>query len=179
LQPLALFFSARGRLAPKPFACAVTAVYATAFLSQLLISPAAMAHAGAALFALVQALATWSWFCLHAKRLRDAGHGIGVAVAVAVLYALAVVLFLLMAALMADANPKDATNPPSADLADFFVLSLFVAMFRGHPDLGLFSYIAMAVLVLVLIPIGIAVGCSIFAFRLPRTACTGAARPLQ
>jgi uncharacterized membrane protein YhaH (DUF805 family) len=178
LQPLALFFSARGRLAPKPFACAVIAVYAAALLSQLLISPPAMAQAGAAVFVLVQALAIWSWFCLHAKRLRDADHAIGGAVPVAVLYALAAVLFLLMAALMADANPKDATNPPSADLADFFVLLPLVAMLTGHPDLGLFSYIAMAVLILVLIPIVMAVGFSIFAFRRPRIACAGAARPL-
>jgi uncharacterized membrane protein YhaH (DUF805 family) len=178
LQPLALFFSARGRLAPKPFACSVIAVYATAFLSQLLISPPAMAHVGPALFALVQALAIWSWFCLHAKRLRDAGHPIGGAVAVAVLYALAAVLFLLMAALMADANPKDATNPASTEFADFFVLFLFLAILTGHPDLGLFSYIAMAVLILVLIPVVMAVGFSIFAFRRPRLACAGVARPL-
>jgi hypothetical protein len=36
----------------------------------------------------------------------------------------------------------------------------------------------MAVLILVLIPIVMAVGFSIFAFRRPRIACAGAARPL-
>jgi hypothetical protein len=170
LQPLALFFSARGRLAPKPFARAVVAVYLTAFLSQLLVSPPAIAHAGPAPFALVQALATWSWFCLHAKRLRDGDTAVGAAIAIAILYGLAVVLFLLTIALIADPIPRDATNAPSADLADFFVLFLFVAMLAGDPNLGLFAYVVMAVLMLVLMPILIAVGFSVFAFGRPSAA---------
>src|SRR5215472_13204020 len=71
MEWLALFFSARGRLAPRAFAAGAAAVYGTAFLSQLLISAPVMLHAGLAPFALVQAIATWSWFCLHAKRLRE------------------------------------------------------------------------------------------------------------
>jgi hypothetical protein len=167
MQPLALFFSARGRLPPKPFALGVTAVYLTAFLSQLLVSPPAIAHAGPAPFALVQALATWCWFCLHAKRLRDSDHGIGAAIAIAILYGLAMVLFLLTVALIADPIPKDATNAPAADLADLFVLFLFVAMLTGDPNLGLFSYVVMAVLMLILMPILMAIGFSIFAFGRP------------
>jgi uncharacterized membrane protein YhaH (DUF805 family) len=168
MQSLALFFSARGRLAPKPFALGVIAVYITAFLSQLLASPPAMAHGGPAPFACVQALATWSWFCLHAKRLRDSDHGIGAAIAIAALYGLAVVLFLLTVALIADPIPKDATNTPSADLADFFVLFLLVAMLTGDPNLGLFAYVVMAILMLILIPILVAIGFSIFTFGRPR-----------
>jgi hypothetical protein len=167
LQPLALFFYPGGRLAPKPFALGVIAVYVTAFLSQLLASPPAIAHAGPAPFALVQALATWCWFCLHAKRLRDSDHGIGAAIAIAVLYGLAVVLFLLTVALITDPIPKDATHAPSADLADFFVLFLLVAMLTGDPNLGLFGYVVTAVLMLILIPVLMAVGFSIFAFSQP------------
>ena len=70
MESLALFFSGFGRLAPKPFAHAVVAVYVAAFLSQLLISPPVMLRIGLAAFALVQAMAMWAWFCLHAKRLR-------------------------------------------------------------------------------------------------------------
>ena len=79
METLALFFSTRGRVAPRAFAAAVVAVYGAAFLSQLLISAPVMLHAGLVPFALVQAIATWSWFCLHAKRLRDADRGIGAA----------------------------------------------------------------------------------------------------
>jgi uncharacterized membrane protein YhaH (DUF805 family) len=167
MQPLALFFSARGRLAPKPFARAVIAVYLTAFVSQLLVSPPVIAHAGPAPFALVQALSTWCWFCLHAKRLRDSGRGVGAASAIVVLYGLAVVLFLLTVALIAEPIAKDATNAPSTDLADFFILFLLVAMLTGDSNLGLFAYVVMAVLMLILMPILIAIGFSIFAFDRP------------
>src|SRR5256886_17080288 len=89
MESLAVFFSARGRLAPRAFAAGAAVVYGTAFLSFLLISPPVMLRVGPAPFALVQAIAIWCWFCLHAKRLRDADRGIGVAAAIAVLYALA------------------------------------------------------------------------------------------
>jgi hypothetical protein len=170
VPPLALFFSAQGRLAPKPFAVGVIAVYLTTFLAQLLLSPPVIAHGGPAPFALVQGLATWSWFCLHAKRLRDGDHGVGAAAAVAILYGLAVVLFLLMVALIADPVPKDATHAASAHLADFFVLLLALAVLTGDPNLGLFAYVVMAVLMLILIPILVAIGFSIFAFRRPSVA---------
>src|SRR5258708_29798815 len=100
MESLALFFSARGRLAPRAFAAGAAVVYGTAFLSFLLISPPAMLRAGLAPFALVQAIALWCWFCLHAKRLRDADRGTGVAAAIAVLYALAAFRFLLLVAVV-------------------------------------------------------------------------------
>jgi hypothetical protein len=46
-------------------------------------------RAGLAPFALAQALAAWCWYCLHAKRARDAGEDTLAALAVAGLYALA------------------------------------------------------------------------------------------
>ena len=91
MESLAVFFSARGRLAPRAFAAGAAVVYGTAFLSLLLISPPVMLRAGLVPFALVQAIAIWCWFCLHAKRLRDTDRQVGVAVAIAVLYALAVI----------------------------------------------------------------------------------------
>ena len=87
MESLALYFSLFGRLAPKTFARAVVAVYVTAFVSQLLISPVVMLRLGLAPFALVQATAMWAWFCLHAKRLRDADRPLSLAVAIAVLAA--------------------------------------------------------------------------------------------
>jgi hypothetical protein len=167
LHPLALFLSARGRLAPTPFARATIAVYLAAFLSQFLVSAPVMAHAGPAPFALVQALAIWSWFCLHAKRLRDSGTGIGGAIAIAILYGLAVLLFMLTAMLIAAALWKDATTAPRADLADLFGLFLFIGMVMGERNLDLFAYVVMAILILILIPIILALGFSVFAFGRP------------
>src|SRR5260370_23012065 len=94
MESLAVFFSARGRLAPRAFAAGAAVVYGTAFLSFLFISPPAMLRVGLAPFALVQAIALWCWFCLHAKRLRDADRGIRVAAALAAFYALPLTFFL-------------------------------------------------------------------------------------
>ena len=171
MESLALFFSARGRLAPRAFAAGAAAVYGTAFLSQLLISAPVMLHAGLAPFALVQAIATWSWFCLHAKRLRDADRGIGVAVAIAVLYALAVILFLLLVALIMP--PGDAAQTASAD--DVRALPLLIATLTA--ETGIFAYVAAAILALVVAPVPVAIALSIWAATRP--AATSAAPPVK
>ena len=160
MEALALFFSARGRLAPRAFAVGAAAVYATAFLSQLLISAPVMARAGLAPFAIVQAIATWSWFCLHAKRLRDADRGVGAAVAIAVLYALAVVLFLLLVALI---MPGDAAQITSAGNG----LALYSLITTLMADPGLFAYVAAGIFALVFAPVPMAIGLSIWAATRP------------
>jgi len=160
MESLAVFFSARGRLAPRAFAAGAAVVYGTAFLSTLLISPPVMLRAGLVPFALVQAIAIWCWFCLHAKRLRDADRRIGVAVAIAVLYALAVVLFLLLVVLImsfGDAQTARADDAP--------VLPLLIATLTAEG--GIFAYVAAAILVLVVAPVPMAIGFSIWAATRP------------
>jgi uncharacterized membrane protein YhaH (DUF805 family) len=161
MESLALFFSARGRVSPRAFAAAVAAVYGTAFLSQLLISAPVMLHAGLSPFALVQAIAIWAWFCLHAKRLRDADRGIGAAVAIAVLYVLAVILFLLLVALIMPLG--DAAQPASAGN----VLALFFLVTTLMVDPGLFAYVAAGIFALVLAPVPVAIAFSIWAATRP------------
>src|SRR5260370_19189680 len=123
MESLAVFFSARGRLAPRAFAAGAAVVYGTAFLSFLLISPPVMLRVGLAPFALVQAIALWCWFCLHAKRLRDADRGTGVAAAIAVLYALAEILFLPLLALITAFGGVAPTPPPGCCLRPPFLLA--------------------------------------------------------
>src|SRR3954447_12350504 len=132
MESLAFFFSGFGRLAPKPFARAVVAVYAAAFLSQLLISPP-MLRIGLAAFALVQAMAMWAWFCLHAKRLRDADRPIGPAVAILVLYALAMILLLLIIALVVGMAPG-ADGATAGGGSDVLISSYLVRALAGDPD---------------------------------------------
>ena len=157
MESLTVFFSARGRLAPRAFAAGAAVVYGTAFLSLLLISPPVMLRAGLAPFALVQAIAIWCWFCLHAKRLRDAGRQVGVAVAIAVLYALAVILFLLLVALIMPVG--DAAQRARAE--DVPVLPLLIATLTA--ETGIFAYVAAAILALVVAPVPVAIGFSIWA----------------
>ena len=168
MESLAVFFSARGRLAPRAFAAGAAVVYATAFLSPLLISPPVMLRAGLVPFALVQAIAIWCWFCLHAKRLRDADRQVGVAVAIAVLYALAVILFLLLVALIMPFG--DAAQRARAE--DVPVLSLLIATLTA--ETGIFAYVAAAILALVVAPVPMAIALSIWAATRP--AATSSAR---
>jgi uncharacterized membrane protein YhaH (DUF805 family) len=169
MDSLAVFFSARGHLAPRAFAAGVAVVYGTAFLSLLLISPPVMLRAGLAPFALVQAIAIWCWCCLHAKRLRDAGRRIGVAVAIAALYALAVILFLLLVALIMPFG--DVAQTARGD--DVPALPLFIATLTA--ETGIFAYVAAAILTLVVAPVPMAIGFSIWAATRP--AATSSVRP--
>ena len=169
MESLALFFSAHGRLAPRAFAAGAVVVYGTALFSQLLVSQPVMLRVGLAPFALVQAIAIWCWFCLHAKRLRDADRRIGVAVAIAVLYALAVILFLLL--LVALIMPfGDVAQTARAD--DVLALPLLIAKLTAES--GIFAYVAAAILALVVAPVPMAIGFSIWAATRP--AATSAAR---
>ena len=171
----ALLFSPRGRLAPRPFARGVSAVYLAAFLSQLLAAPLMVVRAGLAPFALAQALAAWCWYCLHAKRARDAGEDTLAALAVAGLYALAVVLFVLMLALVADSFPGNATSAPAAGPADFIVWLPLLAMLTGDPHPGLFGYVAIVALILVVVTMLVAIAFSIVMWRRPSAAPVPAA----
>ena len=161
MESLALYFSLFGRLAPKTFARAVVAVYVTAFLSQLLISPVVMLRLGLAPFALVQATAMWAWFCLHAKRLRDADRPLSPAVAIAVLYALGMILLLLIIALLIGMAPGGVEAPRGA-ATDVLISSYLVAILAGDPDPGFFAFVATGVFALIFAPMLIAIGFSIW-----------------
>jgi uncharacterized membrane protein YhaH (DUF805 family) len=168
MESFALFFSGFGRLAPKPFARAVVAVYAAAFLSQLLISPP-MLRIGLAAFALVQAMAMWAWFCLHAKRLRDADRPIGPAVAIVVLYALAMILLLLIIALVVGMTPG-GDGETAGGGTNMLISSYLVKALAGDPDPGFFAYVALGILALIFAPMLIAMGFSIWTGTRPRAA---------
>jgi uncharacterized membrane protein YhaH (DUF805 family) len=158
MDPLALFFSASGRIAPKPFALAVSAVYLVSFAARWLLATPVLVRGGIFPFALVQAVVVWSWFALHAKRRRDAGRGIGAAIAVAVLYAIAMTIVMFIGQFTG--TPGEAVVPgeaqPSAGLAEIFIVVYLLALFSGSPQIGWFGYLLMGIFVLVLAPIVIA-----------------------
>jgi uncharacterized membrane protein YhaH (DUF805 family) len=166
MESLAFWFSPSGRIAPKPFARGILAVYGAAALSLLLMSAPVMLWVGFAPFALVQALACWAWFCLHAKRLRDAGRDPGVALAIAVIYALAIVLLLLVLALAAPL--RGGAQAPAAGAADAW--SGLFALAGGDSDLGLFGYVGAGMLALIVLPMLTAVAFSIWAATRPGAA---------
>jgi hypothetical protein len=166
MESLTLFSSASGRIGPRPFARGVIVVYAASFLSQVLISPPVTGRWGVWMFALAQALLTWAWFALHAGRLRDAGLSIGPATAIAVLYALALVLLVL---LIGPLVGTDAGGPeaPSTSFSDLWVILLLLAAFTGQGSVDFFYFLALGMLALILIPVGIALGFSIWTATRP------------
>ena len=165
MESLALFFSASGRMAPRPFAGGILAVYGIALVSLLLLSPPVLLRAGLAPFVLVQGLAIWTWFCLHAKRLRDAGGDTGPALAIAGLYALAIILLLLIVVLL-----TPSADDGEAGLSNALIPSDLVAMTAGGGDLGLFAYVIIGIFALIVVPVLIALGFSIWAGTRPAAA---------
>jgi uncharacterized membrane protein YhaH (DUF805 family) len=164
---LALFLSARGRILPKPFSVAIVVVYATALFSQLLLSQPELLHIGWSSFAMVQAVVSWAWFCLHAKRLRDAGRPIGPAAAIAALYGLSMILLLLVIVVWAGGARSDVTRAPTATFTDLLVPEFLNIFLGGASDLGLFGRVAAGLLALALAPMAIAIGFSIWAWSRP------------
>jgi len=163
MESPAVLLSASGKIAPRPFACGVLAVYLLSFLSQVLISPPVTARWGVWLFALVQIAVTWAWFVLHAKRLRDAGLPAGSALPVAILYGLALVLLVLLIEPIIGTNADPVVSDmPRMRFADLWVVFLLVEAFAGQARVGFFDVLALVMLALILVPIGIALGFSVW-----------------
>jgi uncharacterized membrane protein YhaH (DUF805 family) len=160
MNPVALFVSPSGRLAPRAFWGAVLAVYAAGFMSQALLSPGVTLRAGLWPFAAVQPVLIWCWFALHAKRLRDAGLSPGVAGGIAALAGLAVLLLLLILTVVLEAG----TTPDAerSGVLGVFVLFSLIALASGALDMGLFGLIAGALLIVAVLPVVTALAFSVW-----------------
>jgi uncharacterized membrane protein YhaH (DUF805 family) len=126
VQSLA-FLSPRGRLQPQPFLIAVAVVYVAGVASHWLTVPDVIAHAGLWPFAAVQALLTWLWFVLHARRLHDAARGPGLAIAVALVYVLSLILLLILATNFF-AGSESGLSGASATSALELIMFLYIVM---------------------------------------------------
>jgi uncharacterized membrane protein YhaH (DUF805 family) len=158
MNSLPTILSSSGRLAPKPFALGAVAVYAASFLSQFLLAAPVTARASVIPFLAVQIVIAWAWYALHVRRLRDAGRPTGSAIALTILYALAVVLLLLV--MLATDAPGQPTGPeatPYASVFQIFLLLFLIGMILGDPNLGMFGYVILGVIALVMLPIVIAI----------------------
>ena len=169
-RPMHRFLSPAGRLAPTPFALGAVVVYVLSFLSQILISPPLLSATGLGLFALVQGLLAWSWFCLHARRLRDSGRAIAPATGIAIVYGLAMVLLLMLIVLVvAEPAAYQSVGAKGVPLKDLLIPFFLLAVLSS--DSGLFAYVMVAILVLSLLPMLIAVGFSLWAWSRPTMSC--------
>jgi uncharacterized membrane protein YhaH (DUF805 family) len=169
MASLPAFLSASGRIAPKPFALGAAAVYVASFLSQFLLAAPVTARASVVPFLLLQIVVAWFWYSLHVRRLRDAGRPTGSAIALTILYALAIVLLLLvMLAIDAPGQPTGPETTPYTNVFQVFLVFFLIGMILGDPNLGMFGYVMLGVIALVLLPIVIAIGFTIWVGTRPR-----------
>jgi uncharacterized membrane protein YhaH (DUF805 family) len=177
MDALATIFSASGRIAPKPFVLGAVAVYLASFLSQFLLAAPVTARASVVPFLLVQIAIAWAWYVLHVRRLRDAGRPTGAAVALTVLYALAIVLLLLvMLAIDAPGQPTGPETTPFAGVFQIFLILFLIGMILGDPNPGMFGYIILGVIALVMLPIVIAIAFTVWAATRPSVPAAPVAR---
>jgi uncharacterized membrane protein YhaH (DUF805 family) len=171
MASLPTFLSAAGRLAPKPFALGAVAVYVASFLSQFLLAAPVTARASVVPFLVVQIVIAWSWYGLHVRRLRDADRPAGSALALTILYALAIVLLLLvMLAIDAPGQPAGPDETPYAGVFQIFLVFFLIAMILGDPNIGLFGYVVLGVIALMMLPILIAIVFTVWTGTRPRVA---------
>jgi uncharacterized membrane protein YhaH (DUF805 family) len=173
MDPVALFFSAQGRLGRRPFAWAALAVYVAGFASQALLSPSVTTRSGLWPFIVVQAALIWAWLALHFKRLRDAKQEIAGAIGVALIYSLAVALLLLVVALFtgfaggSQADRPPGAPPPAGVAAIGLILVVLVFGLLFSPDFGVFATLVKILVVVACLPALISFAFSLWAGTRP------------
>ena len=161
--------SPSGRLAPLPFALAVSVVYLLSFGSQVLLSPPVTARMSVVPFALTQAVLIVAWTVLHARRLRDAGRAGGLAIGIAVVYALEIVLLtILVWLILASSGAAGGGAGSEATILQLFIFLYLLTLLAGDPTLGALQIWIMGFVVLLLLPVAIALGFSLWTATRPR-----------
>jgi uncharacterized membrane protein YhaH (DUF805 family) len=144
--------SPSGRLGRGAFIGVAALFYLAALAAHMLTAPAFLARLGLWPFLLSQALLTWLWFVLHAKRLHDAGREAASAAGTALLYLLGLVLLLLLGAFFL----AEIEVIPGTLLGMPLLLSIAAAMFPIEPNpIGMaFGALLLAAFVALLVPLG-------------------------
>jgi uncharacterized membrane protein YhaH (DUF805 family) len=172
-----LLLSPRGRLGAQPFVSAALVVYLLGVASQFLTSFDVLRRAGLWLFVAAQLVLIWIWFCLHAKRLHDAGRSSGLALGVALLYLLSVVLLLIVA----DGFVASAGQPlgdANASAALWLILVLYILSALGGSTQYDLAWVVVAILsFMAIVPTVLALVLTAWAARLKPNPQTSVPRP--
>jgi uncharacterized membrane protein YhaH (DUF805 family) len=157
MQALRFLFSPSGRLPPRSFVVAALAVYLAGAASQLLTATEITTRGGFWLFAAVQAVLTWIWYALHAKRLRDANVAVGIAAGVSVLYALSVTLLLFVGAAFFVAASGATTSPDTTGAMSLILLVTIIATLSASSSYDAGWFIVAVLTALAILPVVLAV----------------------
>jgi uncharacterized membrane protein YhaH (DUF805 family) len=148
MQALRILFAPAGRLSSRPFIVAAIVVYLAGMASQLLTTPDVIVRAGLWPFLAAQIVLIWSWYAVHAKRLRDAGHTASLAAGVSLLYALSVALLVIVAASFYGALAGDGGNANASSALGLILFVSIIALLAGAPhyDIGWLIVVILSVL---------------------------------
>jgi len=154
---VALLSPGKGRLAPKPFALGVFAVWIAGIASQLLLTGDFLARFGLWPFIAIQALLIWFWLVLHVRRLREAGQGPSAAIGIALIYVLAIGLVLMLVAFFThpDSLVPRGVESPAGNAAIGTLLVVFLFNIVLTPDFGVFSTILKGLILIAFMPVAI------------------------
>ena len=171
---MTLFLSSSGRLSHTGFWLAVLVVYILGIASQMLTAPVVLERASLWAFAAAQLVLLWSWYALHAKRLRDAGSSTGLAAGVAIIYLLALVLFLMLLFFFMMPEQASGDTVPASSVVGLYVLLWVFGVFGDRPSAGMVEVYALGLLAVVSAPFLLVLGCSLWAGTRRSVPPTGA-----
>lgn len=155
------------RIARGPFVSAALGIYVLSFASQVLLAAPVTERLSVAPFALAQALLIACWIVLHRRRLHDAGRPTGIVMGVALIYALEVVLLIVLVAWILAASAGTSGVGPQAGILQLFVILYLLTLLGGDPSLGALQIWVIGFVAVLLLPVVIAVGFSVWAATHP------------
>jgi hypothetical protein len=158
-----------GQLRPRPFILGIAAVYAVGVASHWLTTPDVTARMGLWAFAAAQAVLTWLWFVLHAKRLHDAGRTDGLARGVALLYALSIVFLLILAMNFFAGSAGLMGNAGATSALELILLLYIIQTLAGSIPHDLGSIVIGVLTLFALVPVVVALFFTLWTATRPST----------
>lgn len=163
---MGFLFSPAGRLEPRPFITGAIGVYLVGAASLLLTTINVAPRAGVLPLVAVQLVVPWIWFCLHSKRLHDAGRSSGLAVGAGLLYLLSVVQLLIVpnGFFMASSHLLGDANAGGEQL--LILVVYVVSVLAGSSQYDLIPVVVAILIALTFLPIVVALAVTVWAARL-------------
>jgi uncharacterized membrane protein YhaH (DUF805 family) len=167
MQSLGFLFSPGGRLKPQPFIYGAVAIYIAGAASHFLTSPDVITRGGLWPFLAAQMLLLWLWFALHAKRLRDAGHGSGLAAGIALLYALSVALLIIVADSFFNTSDGLMSNANATSALGLVMILYIISALAGSTQYDIAWAVVAILMLIAILPVAVSVTFSIWAATRP------------
>jgi uncharacterized membrane protein YhaH (DUF805 family) len=165
MHALRYLFSPAGRLEPRPFIVGAIGIYLVGVTSQILTTADAARRVGLLPYVAVQFVLVWVWFCLHSKRLHDAGRSSGLALGVGLFYLLSAVLLLILTDSFMPTSDQLLGNADAAGALWMAMLVYVVTILGGSSPYAIPALVAVLIAQAIL-PIIIALAVTVWAARL-------------